>query len=280
MPREWHGAAARMPVRHDVHRTCDATCLQTRRRPTRRRCARMFPVSARAAAQIRPHVQLIKDTPGPLIITEVGIEAATATVTNRFGPRRAHLAGRVDRVGVLTRDSDGRRGDVSRVPKTRRLGRVPSLEIRLILGPPEPREPLGHPHPRLGRARQKLRQVRQGSWRLVSEYTAPRRTGVIRRPAEIAFRAAPRSIVWIGGCTRSKRSMRSPERSSPWALSFWPPLRYENYLGSNPREFGYSTIASGTVRIHLFASGPFCLAEASVFAISASAITDANSAIE
>jgi hypothetical protein len=32
---------------------------------------------------------------------------------------------------------------------------------------------------------------------------------------------------WIGGCTRSKRSMRSPERSSPGALSFWPPLRYK-----------------------------------------------------
>ena len=34
------------------------------------------------------------------------------------------------------------------------------------------------------------------------------------------------------------------------------------------------------IRTHLFASGPFCSAEASVFAISASAITDANSAIE
>src|SRR5437762_4235574 len=49
---------------------------------------------------------------------------------------------------------------------------------------------------------------------------------------------------------------------------------------ANPQEFGYSTIASGTVRTDLFASGLFCEAEASVLAISASAITDANSAIE
>ena len=51
-------------------------------------------------------------------------------------------------------------------------------------------------------------------------------------------------------------------------------------LAFKPSGFGYSTIASGTVRTHLFASGRFCSADASVFAISASAITDANSAIE
>ena len=55
---------------------------------------------------------------------------------------------------------------------------------------------------------------------------------------------------------------------------------YESYLAVKPSGFGYSTIASGNVRTHLFASCRFCSAEASVFAISASAITDANSAIE
>ena len=64
----------------------------------------------------------------------------------------------------------------------------------------------------------------------------------------------------------------------PGALSFWPPLRYKSYLAVKPREFGYPTIAIGAVCVHLFLS--YCLAEALMFAISASAITDANSAIE
>src|SRR6267142_1630859 len=83
---------------------------------------------------------------------------------------------------------------------------------------------------------------------------------------------------WIGGCTRSKRSKRPPEMIFPGALSFWPPLRYKSYLAVKPREFGYPTIAIVAVCVHLFLS--YFLAEALMFAISASAITDANSAIE
>ena len=74
---------------------------------------------------------------------------------------------------------------------------------------------------------------------------------------------------------------RSPRRKSLRGLClFGRHFAMKAIWPSGTLEFGCSTIASGTVRTHLFASAPFCSAEASVFAISASAITDANSAIE
>jgi hypothetical protein len=77
------------PVRHDVHRTCDATCLAdktpTDPPPLREECFQFRP----RGRTYDPRVQLIKDTPGPLIITEVGIEAATAPSQTAWTKARA-----------------------------------------------------------------------------------------------------------------------------------------------------------------------------------------------
>jgi hypothetical protein len=69
------------------------------------------------------------------------------------------------------------------------------------------------------------------------------------------------------------KTLPSSERSSPGAMELYCRQTLVDLATQR-------LLASGNVRTHLFASAPFCSAEASVFAISANAITDANSAIE